>query len=370
MKEQKWYELENTENVVSPSLLVYPDRIEHNIASMVSMVNDIDLLRPHVKTHKTAEIVEMQMRHGIKKFKCATIAEAELLGTCGASDILLAMQPVGANIQRFLDLSRKYPDSKFSALVDNQNSLNDIAALASKNDLVTSLWMDVNVGMNRTGILPGDEAFRLFQTMDEHKNLSVKGLHVYDGHIRNTDLEKRKTECDLAFEKVLRLKEVIESKGVQVREIVAGGSPTFPIHAKREGVETSPGTTLLWDARYSELFPDMPFLKAAVLLIRVLSKPAPNTLCFDLGHKMIACEMEFPRLQILGLEESSQIGQSEEHLVVETHRAGEFEVGDIFYGIPMHICPTVAKYENLLTVQEGQVTGKWKVAARNQKISI
>lgn len=370
MADKKWYELEEFENVVSPSLLVYPDRIEKNIQLMVQMAGDSHLLRPHIKTHKTAEIVKMQLDHGITKFKCATIAEAELLAQCSAEDILLAMQPIGANIQRFFDLIRKYPDSKFSTLVDNKKILSEIAAMASEKKIIISLWMDINVGMNRTGIIPNERAAELYESIENNPFLEAKGLHAYDGHIHDSEISKRKQSCDLAFDKVLKLKSAIEDKGIAVNTIVAGGSPSFPVHTARENIETSPGTTLLWDANYIRLFPDMKFLNAAVLFIRVLSKPAPNILCFDLGHKMIASEMSFPRLQILGLEDSQQISQSEEHLVVETQRAEEFEVGDVFYGIPMHICPTVAKYESLLTVENGKVKGEWKVAARGQKITI
>ena len=107
-----------------------------------------------------------------------------------------------------------------------------------------------------------------------------------------------------------------------------------------------------------------------ILFIRIISKPAENIICFDLGHKSVAPEMAFPRVRIIGLEDSEQIGQSEEHLIVQTQRANEFEVGDGFYAIPVHICPTVAKYEEVLTVSDGEITGSWKVAARNQKITI
>lgn len=370
MENDKWYALRETADVLSPSLLVYPDRIKKNIQLMISIAGGSHLLRPHIKTHKTAEIIKMQMEHGIDKFKCATIAEAELLALCGAEDILLAMQAVGANIRRFLGLLETYSGSKFSTLVDNRKTMNEIGEIAFESKTVISLWMDINSGMNRTGIAPGQEAVELYESIERHPFLEAKGLHAYDGHIRHSDISERKKACDKAFEKVLTLKDALEEKGIRIETIVAGGSPSFPIHAQRENIETSPGTTLLWDARYSELFSDMGFLNAAVLLMRIVSKPAPNIICFDLGHKMIASEMDFPRLRILGLEKSIQIGQSEEHLVVETLRADEFEVGNVFYGIPMHICPTVAKYENLRTVKDGQVSGSWKVAARNQKLII
>jgi len=370
MTDNKWYELEETENIVSPSLLVYPERIEKNIQLMINMAGGSHLLRPHIKTHKTAEIIKMQLDHGIDKFKCATIAEAELLAQCGASDILLAMQTVGVNIGRFVNLMKKYQECAFSCLVDNQVTLREIGAIALKENISISLWMDINVGMDRTGILPDGEAVKLYESIASHSNLEAKGIHVYDGHIRNTDIDERQKHCDGAFEKVVSLKKEIEQKGIKVASIIAGGSPSFPVHCKRENIETSPGTTLLWDARYAELFPEMQFQQAAILLMRIISKPASNIICLDLGHKMIACEMEFPRLQILGLENSKQVGQSEEHLVIETTKANDFKVGDVFYGVPMHICPTVAKYETLQVVEDHKVCDEWLVAARNQKIII
>lgn len=370
MSENSWHILKNTSDVNSPSLLVYPERIEENIRTMISISGNVSNLRPHIKTHKMAEVVQMQQRHGIQKFKCATIAEAELLGQCEAEDILLAMQPVGANINRFFNLIDTFPHSRFSTLIDNEVTLIQIAEQASKENKIASLYLDINSGMNRTGCVPDEKATSLYSSMENNPNIHAKGLHVYDGHIRNSDIQERTDLCDEAFQKVLDLKAAIKKNGIIVPDVIAGGSPTFPIHAKRTGIHLSPGTTLLWDAGYAKQFPDMAILNAAVLFIRIISKPAEDLICFDLGHKSVAPEMDFPRVRILGLEDGQQIGQSEEHLVVQSQRANELEVGDSFYAIPLHICPTVAKYEEVLTVSDGQVTGSWKVAARNQKITI
>jgi D-serine deaminase-like pyridoxal phosphate-dependent protein len=370
MSENSWYKLKDSSEVNSPSLLVYPERIEDNIRSMIRISGSVSNLRPHIKTHKMAEIVQMQQRHGIQKFKCATIAETELLGQCHAEDVLLAMQPVGANINRFCALTDAFPNSRFSTLVDNETTLLQIAQIAAEKNKTISLYLDINSGMNRTGCIPDEAAVSLYTAMENNSNIQALGLHVYDGHIRNSNLKERTEVCDTAFQKVLDLKTKIKKKGITVPDIIAGGSPSFPVHAKRAGVDVSPGTTLLWDARYEELFPDMPIQIAAILFIRIISKPAPNIICFDLGHKSVACEMEFPRIRIIGLEDSKQIGQSEEHLVVQTQRAAEFEVGDEFYAVPYHICPTVAKYEEVMTISDGKVVGAWNVAARNQKISI
>ncbi len=370
MGNPEWYRISNTGYLITPSLLVYPDRIQHNIDTMMAMAQGTPWLRPHVKTHKTAEIIKMQMAAGIQKFKCATIAEAELLALCNAPDILLAMQPVGANMDRFFTLTETYPDSEFSALVDDPGVLHAFSEMAREKKRTVSLWVDLNTGMDRTGIIPGDDAVALYLSMAENLHIEPKGLHAYDGHIRHTDSVERKKECDKAFDRVLALKQQIEAKGVAVPDIVAGGSPSFPFHSQRQGVQASPGTVLLWDAGYGGLFPEMGFLSAAVLLTRIISKPKKNILCLDLGHKSIAPEMAFPRVQFLGMEGAKQIGQSEEHLILECYHWEDYQVGDICYALPMHICPTVAKYETLQVIVNGEVTASWKVAARNQKINI
>jgi D-serine deaminase-like pyridoxal phosphate-dependent protein len=370
MEQEAWYRIENEEAIPSPSLLVYPDRIEKNIQTMIQMVGDVKRLRPHIKTHKMAEVIDLQMHHGIRQFKCATIAEGELLGLQGAPDVLLAMQPVGANVNRFFKLIERFPTTTFSTIVDNQQSIQEIGECALVKRCEVAIYLDLNVGMNRTGIAPAEEAALLFEHIRQHQGLIAKGLHVYDGHIRNHDLAARKKECDAAFQKVLQLKEVLEQKGIPVPEIIAGGSPTFPIHAQREQVITSPGTTLLWDERYGSSFPEMPFLPAAVLLTRVISHPAPAIYCLDLGHKAIAPEMDFPRARIFGLDTCKQISQSEEHLVLQCPETKHMAIGTVCYAIPMHICPTVAKYPKVLTVLKGKVTGSWRVAARDHQLTI
>jgi D-serine deaminase-like pyridoxal phosphate-dependent protein len=349
---------------------VYPERIEENIKKMIAFAGGPKNLRPHIKTHKIAEIIHLQLKYKINKFKCATIAEAELLAICGAKDILFAMQPVGRNISRFFELIEKYPSSNFSTLVDNYNSVNEISKTAKAANKTADVWLDINNGMNRTGIIPDMKAVELFKCIAEDTNMEIKGLHVYDGHIHNSDLEERTKVCNDAFQSVIDLKNAIEKSGLKVDKIVAGGTPTFPIHCKRESVETSPGTSLLWDEGYGANYKDLDFLPAAVLITRVISKPKSDYICLDLGHKSVAPEMALPRVKFLNIKNCEQVSQSEEHLVLKTSEADKYTIGDVFYAIPYHICPTVAKYNQVLTVENEKISGSWVVAARDNSINI
>src|SRR4026208_2429923 len=90
-----WYSVPTVDRVPSPALLVYPDRVEQNIRGMIEIAGGVARLRPHMKTNKLPEVVRMQIDQGITRFKCATIAEAEMAAVSGAPDVLLASQPVG-----------------------------------------------------------------------------------------------------------------------------------------------------------------------------------------------------------------------------------------------------------------------------------
>ncbi|MEO7308369.1 MAG: D-TA family PLP-dependent enzyme [Ferruginibacter sp.] len=371
MTQHNWFHINNPNEIDSPALLVYPERVKANIQAAIKMIGDINRLRPHVKTHKCAEVARLMMDAGIYKFKCATIAEAEMLGINKAKDVLLAYQPVGPKLERFIALIKKYPDTQFSCLTDNQVSAAEQSKAFSGAGLQVPVYIDLNIGMNRTGISPGDEALELYRSCSTAGGIIIKGLHAYDGHIRDIDLSEKKKNCDDAFAKVEALAEKIVSMGLPKPIIIAGGSPTFSVHCKRKNIECSPGTFIYWDHGYSVLCPEQDFIPAAILLTRVISLPGEGIICTDLGHKSVAAENEitkrifFPEFEFL-----NAIAQSEEHLVLENKAGTPFATGDILYGIPWHICPTVALYDSVKIIENGKCITEWKNIARDRKISI
>lgn len=368
---EEWYRINNIEEVDSPALVIYPERVKKNIVLLKSMINDVNRLRPHVKTNKAKEAALLMMEAGINKFKCATIAEAEMLGQAGAPDVLLAYQPVGPKIQRFISLLKKYPSTKYSCLVDNSLSAEQIGKEAVGAGVNVSVFIDLNVGMNRTGIIPDQKAVDLFIICLETKGITPVGLHVYDGHITDIELEIREKKCNEAFAAVEWLQQELTKKGFKELIIAAGGSPSFPVHAKREKVECSPGTFIYWDAGYVQKYKEQPFLPAALVISRIISLPNETTICTDLGHKSVASENVLTnRVLLINAPELSFVGQSEEHLVLQANKGHIYKAGDIIYGMPYHICPTCALYERALIVEDGNVTGEWKIIARDRKIVV
>lgn len=366
--QSEWLKLTDHGSVDSPALLVFPHRVEQNITTAIEMIGDVSRLRPHIKTVKSAEPVKLMMARGIKKFKCATISEAELLAVAGAKDILLAYQPLGPKMQRLILLASKYPDIQFSFLTDNIPAAEQQSEKLYEAGLKMHVYIDLNVGMNRTGIVPGDEAMKLFEYCYQAGSFAGVGLHAYDGHIRDVEFEKKKKRCDEVYDYVSAFRKSLENAGLKVFSIVMGGSPGFSVHCKRKDIECSPGTFVYWDQGYSEICPEQNFKPAVALATRIISFPSPGKLCTDLGHKSVASENEISRRVFFPGHDFKPLSQSEEHLVLSAD-GHDHKIGDLLYGIPYHVCPTIALYERALTCENGRITGEWKNVARDRMLT-
>ena len=369
--EKEWYYISNISELDSPALVIYKDRVIQNINTAIKIIGDVKRLRPHVKTHKTKEAAQLMMDAGISKFKCATIAEAEMLAMINAPDVLLAYQPVGPKLIRFITLIKKYPSTKFSCLVDNIETAKNIAEAATENEIEINVYIDLNIGMNRTGIAPGSEAIDLCLTCKTLKGIQPIGLYAYDGHIRTIELEQRTIECNEAFKAVTEMQQQLLQKGFDKPIIIAGGSPTFPVHAKRDEVECSPGTFVYWDKTYLR-YTEQNFVPAALVIARIISLPTETKLCIDLGHKSISAENKLGnRVYFLNAPDLKFVSHSEEHLVAKTAPGHAYKAGDILYGLSVHICPTCALYERGYIVQNNKATTEeWKMIARDRKINV
>jgi D-threonine aldolase len=372
MSSTNWYRLQNEQAIDTPTMLVYPERVRENLRMLSTFVPDPARLRPHVKTHKMAEVVQMMFDAGIGQFKCATVAEAEMLGQAAAPDVLLAYQPIGPKIGRLLEVVRQYPATHFACLVDDPIAAKAIAEAYGAAQQCIDVYLDLNVGMNRTGIKPDERALALWQVCEALDGIRPVGLHAYDGHHRQPDLATRKASCDEAFEPVTNLKKQILAASPQAQvEIVAGGTPTFPIHAQRPDVVCSPGTFVFWDWGYGSILAEQPFLHAALLLSRVISVIDQHTICTDLGHKSVAAENPLDRrVHWLNAPEAQPVGQSEEHLVLRVPDAGEFAVGTVLYGVPYHVCPTIALHDRVWVVHNQKVEAHWQVCCRDRYLTI
>lgn len=359
-----WYRPINETSLGTPSILLFPDRIEENIRRMIAIAGDASRLRPHVKTHKISELVRLQLEQGIQRFKCATLSEVSMVAAAGGKDILLAYPLLGPSIAVWFRLVERYPECDFSLCIDSEKALAQLEPLARKRKVRVDLFVDIDNGMHRTGMGP-EAAYGLIHLIEKNALFRFRGLHIYDGHIHERDLGERKIRCDHDFRIVNTLVDYLGEDGIAVQELSCGGTPTFPIHASHPSRTLCPGTPLLWDAGYRQMLPDLDFLPAAVMAGRVISKPG-RQICLDLGYKSLAAEMPHPRVHFLDLEVDGVSNHSEEHLVITCKEAEQLSVGDLVYALPTHICPTMALHEEVYVVHDRRVTGTWTVVARKR----
>jgi D-serine deaminase-like pyridoxal phosphate-dependent protein len=369
------YTLSDPASVFSPSLVFYPELIKKNIQRVIEMAGSPERLRPHVKTHKTREIVKMLLDAGVTKHKCATIAEAEMLASTGAPDVLIAYPLVGPNVGRLAHLIRKFSNTKFSTLIDHPDATRSLASGLAALGLSVGAVLDLDVGQHRTGISVGDDALALYELASTLPGLKPNGFQLYDGHNNQPDRAEREKAVREFIAPVLELRAKAEAKGIPVPRLVCGGTPSFPVYAGMTdvpGIECSPGTFVLHDAGYGPKYADLAGITpAAVLVTRVISRPTPDRVTLDLGNKSVAADPVLEkRVTLLDFPEYKTVGHNEEHLIVETTGASAYKPGDLVYALPGHICPTVALHKEVLVAEGGKIVGRWSVASRDRVLSV
>lgn len=366
------WNLSRLPELVTPSLIVNVDAVRRNITRMISTAGHASHLRPHVKTHKSPDVVSLQCDAGINSFKAATLSEARAAIGGGAKDILLAHSPVGAKIPGLIDLCKQYPGVNLSTIVDDARSLPALDDAFTQHSVALDAWIDVDCGMGRTGILPADVG-QLADSLQACSALRFAGLHVYDGHLHQPSVAERTAGVDQIHRDVLQI-----AGQVGADRVIVGGSPTFAIWAEKTSRDSgglrwqfSPGTPVYWDVGYASAFPDLPFEIAAGVLTSVVSRPADPSgrqrFCLDAGTKSLASEMPLEqRAELHGFPDASIISQSEEHLVITGIPAEAWDIGQSAMLFPRHICPTVAKFHQATVVDDSMtIVGTWAIAARH-----
>lgn len=368
------YRINHPEKIYSPGLVIFKELVEHNLAQMIEIAGNVARLRPHCKTHKMPEMTKLQLAAGIKKHKAATLAEAEMLADVGVQDIFLSYNLVGPNIERAVRFRQKYPDVRFAVTADDLSQIEMLGHAMTNAGTEIDVLLDINPGRDRTGRAADQAGFKLYQTIAQTPGLNAAGLHLYDGHLHQKELTERQAAVAEYWQVITLFRSQLEQAGLAVPKIVCGGTPTFPAYAAMHDpvIELSPGTCTLHDFGYSTNFPDLQvFKQAAAVLTRVISRPTENRVTFDVGTKAIASDPPMGQRAIIpALEDGQQVLQNEEHLVIETEQAGDFQPGDWTLAFPRHVCPTSALHQYATIIEGGEIIAIWDVTGRDRCISI
>jgi D-serine deaminase-like pyridoxal phosphate-dependent protein len=359
------YRIKDEDQLPTPALVFYEDKIRSNLRSMQGLLGGFAKLRPHIKTHKCAEIVALQREAGIARFKCATPKEAELLAQGGVAEVLLAYPMTGPLARRAATLKRRYPWLVLDVLADSPLHLRWLSEACRAEGVELGVLVDVNTGMDRTGVSAA-EAERIARALRGTAGLRFAGLHAYGSRPVRGTLEDRAPEYRAALEAVVGIRRRLEGGGIGVPRVVAGGTLDCGIAARTEGIdETSPGTFVLWDKGYEEIMPGR-FTYAALVLGRVISRPTPSHFAVDAGYKAVSADPPLPHCEVLSMPGSTVVGRWEEHLVVRLPKPSpDPAIGTVVYLAPVHICSTVNLWDEAVIINgHGEVVGRWPIAAR------
>lgn len=356
------YAVEEPDRILTPALLIYPRFVESNIqATIRAMAGDSNRWRPHLKTAKMPWVIKQLIDHGVTHFKVSTTRELLVACQSGAADVLVAYPMVGANARRVLEIASTYPDTIVSVLVEN------LAQVEPWRGNLVGMFIDVNPGMDRTGIDP--DSLAAITAIARLAGKQFRGIHFYDGH---THGEQEAYAC---YDRLTVLIDGLYCAGIPVQEAITSGTPAFPYAMTYPGFRNtsflhraSPGTILFNDmSSLTQLPAELGYRPAALIMATVVSHPAPNRITCNAGHKSVSADAGVPTCMVIGHPELEALKPSEEHLPLSADAGIPPEIGSPLYLLPRHVCPSVNNFDEALLIRDGAVETLELVAGRGHE---
>ncbi len=361
------YAIKDPGRIVTPALLIYPEQVDANIRAAIKLAdNDPNRWRPHIKTAKLGYTLRRLLEHGVKNFKCSTTLE--LLAACqlNAADVLVAFAVMGANRERILEIAEQYAKTRISVLVESAEQV------ASWRNTGIGMFIDVNSGMNRTGV--DQDSVSDLLALGRNIGSALRGLHYYDGHMSGFPPEERQNAAFSGYDHLLKAVEAFGETGLPVEEVITSGTPAAPFGIAYPGFRNasfihriSPGTVVYNDMVSLQQLPGYGFAPAAFVLSTVISHPLARQVTCDAGHKSVSADAGVPTCSVLGHPELTPLKPSEEHLPVQSASDAVPELGSKLYLLPRHVCPTVNNFDHALLVVDGEIRGIESVTARGHE---
>jgi D-serine deaminase-like pyridoxal phosphate-dependent protein len=335
------------EPIETPCFLIYEDAVRHNLRCTAEAAGGIDRLMPHVKTHRAPWIVTLLLEQGVTAFKCATLAEVQMVLETGGLNVTWAYPTVNAaNLMRFVGLARRFPDALLTGLVDSERGIGAWREALRDGPANIGLRVDLDPGLGRTGVAMSDEALKLARAL--HAIGRLAGWHVYDGHVKG-DREARQQQVTALADQVRALRDTLRGEGIET-DMTGGGSYTFNLWPGDLARFVSPGSWTFSSAQHDIELADLGWQPAAFVVATTISVHA-GTATFDAGCKAISPDKPLAeRFRWDG----RIILMNEEHTVVESH---DLSVGDRVLLMPQHACTTAYMYSEALV---NTSSGSWE----------
>ena len=348
----------------TPSLLVDLDAMERNIARAAGIFRKAGVSwRPHTKGQKVPAIAHMEVAAGAIGITCAKLGEAEVMVAAGIKNVLIANQVVGPQkVTRLANLCRR---AEVIVAVDSVENVRELDAAGRRKDLCIPVVVELDTGMGRCGVQPGEPGLALARKVDESVGLRYMGLMSWEGHVRQfRRAEERGAACEKAVRQLTGTAELCHRAGLNVEVVSCGGTGTHAISAGIAGVtEIQAGGIIFNDEYYAGLGLDHDF--ALTVLSTVVSRPTPTRIVTDVGRKTMSSDTAVPRP--LGIPGAKAVKLSAEHGLIELEEPSRTpRVGDKVTWIVGYGDTTVCLHDEMAGVRDGIVEVVWPILARGK----
>ena len=360
----------NLFDLETPVPLIDLDRLERNLDRMAAYAAEHRLaLRPHVKTHKSPRIAIELLRRGAVGLTCATPRELEVMSGIG-DDLLLAYPPIGApKLRRLMALPERV---RLAVALDSEEAIDQLAAAAREHERAVSVYIELDLGMNRVGVPSFERAIALAGRVGRTPPLAYAGVAFYPGHIREevASQDAKLEQLNVALDEALA---ALAAAGYPAPVVSGGSTPTaWRTHEVRGVTELRPGTYVYNDRTTAQLGACAWEDCALTVLASVVSTAVPGQAVIDAGSKALGREplrasagegfgvlLEHPQVTVRTM--------SEEHGILELRdTTWRPRVGEQVRVIPNHVCIAVHLSDIAHGVRGEVVETSWRVEARGR----
>ncbi len=348
------------EDLDTPTLLLDRAASDRNLAKMAQFFADRkSKLRPHFKNHKCVTLAKRQLAAGnAVGITCAKLGEAEILADHGVTNLLIANQVVGAvKVRRLADLAKR---ARVAVAVDHLDQVEAISRAAVAAGSTVHLLVEVDIGMGRCGLPPGESVVELAKQIVKFPGVQLDGIQAYEGHLVNViDRDQRRTQSQAAMQLAIDTRRLLEKSGIPVTCLSGCSSATYDSTGAMDGVdEIQAGSYATMDRQYYRLAPE--FEIAMSLLVRVISRPTADKAVLDVGVKGAGGEFGVP-----GIKDYPDVVVpfflAEEHVVV--NNSPNWSIGQPLHLIPSHACTTCNLHREFVVHENGRVVDVWPIEA-------
>jgi D-serine deaminase-like pyridoxal phosphate-dependent protein len=354
------------EDIDTPALIVELEAFERNLERLQSAMRGSGArVRPHAKSHKCVEIARRQIKAGAVGICCQKVSEAEAFVDGGIRDVLITNEIVGpAKVRRLAQLAQR---ARVGVCVDDARNVTELSRAANAAGVVLDVLVEINVGGNRCGVAPGDDAVQLALAVKNAPFLRFGGLHAYHGsaqHLRGMGERRAASQAAAAHARATR--DALARYDIACETITGGGTGTcFFDCGSRVYNEVQPGSYIFMDADYlRNEWQHLPMFEPSLyVLTSVMSTCTPGRVVVDAGLKALSVDSGMPIVR--GSAGHVYSNPSDEHgIITPGPDVPPPGLRDKLKLLPGHCDPTVNLYDHIVAVRAGRAEAVWPIAAR------